>query len=125
MQFVYKILPYWVTYTEEGLATWMGGRTSFLSIKINPHYRDDTSLLLHEVEHIKQTYRTCFLHDILYGISNKYKLYSECQAYIAAQITLGTMTIEQVVDSLYSNYNLGMTKEYISEYLTNMVEKSK
>lgn len=125
MQFVYKILPYWVTYTEDGLDAWEGGRTTRLSIKINPRYRGDLSLLLHEVEHIKQTYRTCFLHSVLYGISNKYKLYVECQAYVAAQVALGTMTIEQVVDSLYHNYNLGMTREYLSDYVTNMVAKSK
>jgi len=125
MQFIYKILPYWVTYTDDGLDAWEGGRTIRLTIKIKPQYRDDRSLLLHEVEHIKQTYKTCFLHSFLYGISNKYKLYTECQAYVAAQITLGTMTIEQVVDSLYSNYNLGMTRENISNYVTNMVTKSK
>lgn len=121
---VYKILPYWLEYTNEGLSVWEGGRTSLLSIKIKPQYKSDFSLLMHEIEHIKQTYKTCFLHGLLYATNKRYKLYAECQAFIAGQLKYKTMTVEQVATALYNSYNLGFTYDYILNYLEGLYEKS-
>jgi hypothetical protein len=121
---IYKILPYWLNYTDDGLADWEAGKVNFLSIKIKPEYKSDFSLLAHELEHVKQTYKTCFLHGLLYACSSKYRLYAECQAFIAGQIKSKTMTLEYVADSLFQYYNLGFTKEYILNYLRGMYEKN-
>lgn len=114
---IYKILPYWVNYTSKGLADWEGGRVNFLSIHIKPEYKSDISLLMHEVEHVKQTYKTCFLHAALYAISKRYKLHAECEAFVAGQLKYQTMTIEQVASDLHKKYDLGYDYEYILNYL--------
>lgn len=121
---IYKILPYWLNYTNDGLNELQAGKTVFLSVTIKPKYQSDFSLLAHELEHVKLTYKTLFLDSILYGISRKYRLWAECKAYIAGQLSHGTMTIEYVADCLFNNYDLNYSKEYILNYLRGMYEKS-
>lgn len=124
VKFICKILPYWLTYTSDGLSDWEGGRTTFLSIRIKPAYKIDVSLLAHELEHIKQQYKTCFLHGLLYSISNRYKLYAESQAFIVGQIKHNTLTVEQVAAALYDNYSLGFSYDYILEYLKGLIKNA-
>lgn len=111
------VLPYWLKYTTDGLKPTEGGHVSGLTIKINPLFKDDTSLFYHELEHIKQTYKTLFLHSILYSISKKYKLRSQCQAFANGQLKYNTMTFDYVVDRLFNDYNLGFSRDYIASTL--------
>lgn len=117
IKFIYGILPYTLNYTNSGLQGWEAGRVDFLSIKIKPQYKDDQSLLAHELEHVKQVYKTCFMHSILYALSRHYRLRAECAAYIAGQIIHGTKSVDQVVDDLFNNYNLKFSKSYIKSTL--------
>jgi len=77
-----KIVP--VIYTDE-LDNRYGARTYCIFpitwIKIRPKYKDDTGLLLHELTHVKQIYRTLGLHCILYPLYWRYRLRAEIEAY--------------------------------------------
>ena len=58
-----------------------GGYARAWFIRIRPRYKDDKGLLAHEMEHVKQFWRTCGFHGLFYLLSKKYKLNTEVEAY--------------------------------------------
>lgn len=78
--FVYGVCPAFVFYTEK-IKEGFGGVAKWCRVKIRPKYRDDRGLLEHELTHVKQWYRTLFLHPVLYKFCAKYRLRSEVEAY--------------------------------------------
>lgn len=116
------ILPYLVNYTTDGLNANEGGHVKGLTITINPAFKDDAGLFNHELEHIKQVYKTVGLHSWLYHKYKTYKLTSECEAFIAGQLKYKTKTYDEVVNHLYNDYDLGFSKEQIAEKLNNRMK---
>lgn len=80
IKFVYKILPAFI-FVSENLEPQFGGKTNGPVIRIREKYQNDDGLLHHELTHVKQWYRTLFLHSLLYKFSLLYRLDSEVEAY--------------------------------------------
>ena len=63
--FVYRFLPAIVLYTDKGIPERFAGYTRGIVVRIRPEYRNDKGLLMHELTHVKQNYRSFFLHSFL------------------------------------------------------------
>ena len=60
----------------------MRGRAIGPFIQIRKIYKNDYGLYQHELEHVKQAFKGLFIfHALLYLFSDKYKLWSEVQAF--------------------------------------------
>lgn len=119
IKYVYKILPAFIiksTNIPDKFTGWTIGNV----IKIRPANIENTNIINHELEHVKQFYKTLGLHSFLYFISKRYRLYSESEAY-TAQLgrNASDSQIEFAVNTLFLNYNLKMTKESIRVYFIN------
>ena len=103
-------------YTDKFLEPWQGGRCAGPVILIRPKYRDDVGIYKHELEHIKQGFRTFGLHAILYNISDRYALWAEVRAYqeqMKWPDRFGNkMTLEDAANRLANReYGFGLTIE--------------
>ena len=113
-------------YTTRCLDAWQAGRCLGPIIIIRPKYKDDVGLYKHELEHIKQGFRTLGLHAILYNISDRYAMWAEAKAY-AEQMKWpdrfgNKMTIEDAANRLASReYGFGLTIEEAKWKLMQMM----
>lgn len=119
IKFVYKILPAFIIQSNNIPNDYVGYEIGNF-IKIRPDNINNENIIRHELEHVKQFYGTLGIHSFLYLLSPKYRLYSESEAY-AAQIgpKASDSQIECVIDWLFLNYKLKMTKEAIATYFIN------
>jgi len=102
-------------YTEEGLGHASGickYEPFSCRILIHPKFKESKGLLEHELVHYRQYKRLWFIHTALIYLSREYKLHIEIEAFLA-EIEIEKKSVEWMVEALYSNYNLNMTKEYI------------
>ena len=72
-----------VFYTNFGVPAGAAGCARGPLIFIRPEYRGDAGLLAHEKLHVWQWVRTLCLHSFMYGLSDRYVLKSEVEAYQA------------------------------------------
>ena len=83
--FVYKILPVYIRYVDYqvkalNLANPWGAANGFV-IRIEKEYKDNDSLLEHELNHVRQWYRHgMIIHSLLYRYSMKYRAWAEKNA---------------------------------------------
>ena len=108
---VYKILPAFITYTDN-LPEVMGGWAKFCFIKILNKYKDDIGLLNHELTHVKQFYRLGLFHVFL-TLLKKYRLKIELEAYKAQLLSYPEEDRERKIlyfaKFLSERYNLDKT----------------
>lgn len=89
VQAVYKIFPAFIHYKDAPKDEDSGGKAKFMFIKIWKKYKYSYPLLVHELQHVKQFYRTLGLHIILstlgqktgIGIFKRYKIRAEIDAF--------------------------------------------
>ena len=107
---------YTVDYTED-LPARYGGYTSLWNIRIRPRYRDDKGLLAHEKTHVRQFWRTPFLHWCRYKKNAAYRLTCEVDAY---QVQLKSSPGNEWVYAgfISTKYNLNITRQEAYALLT-------
>lgn len=113
---VFGWIPVLVIYTNR-LPPHVGGRLSifFLPfIKIRPKYRDDVGIHEHELEHVKQFYRSMGCHYFWYRWNPEYRLVSEARAF-AVQLYHTPGYYEQFLAMLKDRYDLPFSLEQIAE----------
>ena len=71
---------YSLRYTDDMPDNFAGYARAWF-IRIRPAYKDDKGLHEHELEHVRQFWRTLGFHGLLYLVSKKYKLNAEVEAY--------------------------------------------
>ena len=103
--FLYRIIPVLIIYTANKIPNNAVGCTRFYSIRIKPRFRNDLSVVTHEIIHAKQIIRSVGLHYLLYNFSSKYRYHSELEAYsyqclhliVTSEIGLNSVLLDQLV----------------------------
>ncbi len=115
--FVYKVLPvliildpdHYIIHGDTSVGSQMGAVLLIEDV-------NDPNTLRHELIHVKQQYRTLFMYSsFMYWTNAEYRLRAEYEAYAAEQNT----SQDVIIDSLYNYYNLGMTKEQITSFISS------
>lgn len=70
-----------LTFYVKSLPPGVGGVANGPVIRILEKYRNDRGIYEHELMHVMQWFFTFSLHSWLYLLSDRYKLWSEVQAY--------------------------------------------
>ena len=102
---LYKIIPVLVIYTLNKIPNEAAACTRFYTIRIKPRFKNDLSIVTHEIIHAKQIIRTGGIHYILYNFNNKYRYKTELEAYayqclhiiIASEIGLNMVLLDQLI----------------------------
>ncbi len=76
---VYGFIPVPVFIAKD--LGWAAGRAYGVFVRIKEKYKDDEGLLQHELQHIRQFYRTLMLHPLLYKFSARYRYNAELECY--------------------------------------------
>lgn len=103
---VKKFFPFFIFYTTRFLPKNSVACTKFFCILIHPRFKNDLSIIAHEMTHIKQINRTYYAHFILYNVSVSYRYKSELEAYgnqclfliFHSHIGLNTVLIDELID---------------------------
>jgi hypothetical protein len=74
-------MTYPLTFYVDSLPDGFSGTANGPVIRLLKSHKDDIGLYQHELEHVKQWFRTLGMHSFLYLLSDRYKLWSEVQAY--------------------------------------------
>jgi hypothetical protein len=74
-------VPYPLTFYVKSLPNNSAGISQGPIIRILESHKYDAGLHTHELEHVKQWFKTLSLHSFLYLLSDRYKLWAEVQAY--------------------------------------------
>ena len=123
-------LPHSLTYTTKVKA----GSAYTCFVRINPKYKNDFGLHAHEFEHVRQWYKSLFVamplliglmlidfnfivlaplflmgHNILYRLSQYYRLECEVKAFKKQMAKYDNPNYEYFSEMLASNYELGIT----------------
>lgn len=110
-----------VTYTND-IPEAFAGTAKFWRIKIRPEHKDDTGLLEHEKEHVRQFWMFSLFHCLAYGRLKPYTLWCEVRAYRKQlQYPPATEDPDRYRDLyagyLSTKYGLDLTKEEAKEVL--------
>ena len=122
---VYKVLPAFIIYTNRFIDDGFSGKAFGNIILIKPHYKNDKCLLMHELVHVKQFYKTFGLHSVLYKLSEAYRLKCEIEAYtetIKCKEYTNENQFRWIVKSLSNNYDLSYTYEEINKLLNGSIK---
>jgi hypothetical protein len=106
--------PYLLIYTDNVPKDSAGCANAFI-VRIKPAYKDDIGLEMHEATHVRQFWRTCGFHGLLYLLSKKYRLAAEVEAY-RVQLANPPADHQDEYRGLYAtfiskNYNLDIPEE--------------
>ena len=107
---------YSLKYTDRMPNEWCGGYARMWFIRIRPKYKDDIGLLEHEKVHVRQFWRMCGFHGLLYWFK-WYRLKSEVEAY-RIQLKYNNKALGKFAIRLAGNYNLGITVEEATKLLS-------
>lgn len=105
LMFVYKFLPALLFYTDN-IKEKFGGMTYGPVVKIRNKYKDDRGLLEHELNHVKQWYRTLGTHGIWYRLSEKYRLKCEIESYKIQASYYDYDSTGWMADTIISKYGI-------------------
>jgi len=100
-----------IFYTNFGIPKQFAGMTRGPFVFIRPEYKDDIGLLAHEQTHVKQFFRTFFLHGFFYLFSDTYKLNAEVEAFKVQATYYSGDTLPQFAEFIANNYGLNITAE--------------
>lgn len=113
-KFIYKFIPVLILFTNKLQKDWTIGRSFGVFVVIRPEHKDNNEIIDHEIVHCKQFYRTFGVHAILYSTVRSYRLKAELEAYETRIQTRGYKYILNIVNLLFDNYDLNMSREYIT-----------
>lgn len=145
-RFVYRFIPVPVIFKPNRKSEKILGRSLSIIIVIyanNKDYRED--IVLHELTHVKQFYRTGGLHFFLYKLSDRYRIRSEIEAYLNQFLYNYNSHIEFIFDLMqedsemrfillnilsdHRNYNFYIDSRtilsYIDKYCKEYIDKMK
>lgn len=104
-----------ILYQKWGVSLGAKATTRGFVIFVDPEFKDDPGLVLHEQVHVDQFIRTFGLHPLLYLFSKAYRFQSEAEAY-RVQLTCYpaneyVQRLDDYATFLAEHYDLGITKE--------------
>jgi len=115
--FVYKVLPAVLFYTDN-INPKFGGMTYGPVVFIRNKYKEDYGLLEHELNHVKQWYRTLGTHPIWYRLSAKYRLNCEIQSYKVQASYYDYDSTGWMADAIISKYDIkNLDRNYVIDRL--------
>ena len=106
--------PAFVYYTD-ALPDGVGGEARAFIVRIRPVYKDDSGILAHELEHVRQAWCGLLLgHALLYQFVRRYRQWAEIRAYREQMCWLRAdgayLSLDDAAWRLTSpRYNLGIT----------------
>lgn len=86
-------------------------------VRILKTHKNDEGLYQHELVHVKQWFLTLGFHGLFYRFSDKYKLWSEVQAYKKQLKYYDNDRTEQFAGFIADHYKLSISKEAVIELL--------
>lgn len=101
---------YKVFYTDKFIPKGLDACTRSIVVLIRPSFKNDISLLKHELTHVKQFYRNP-LHALFYNFSKSYRLKCEIEAYKEQLKYCHPININHFAYLISNNYNLDITIE--------------
>ena len=102
-------MEYYILIYTDNLPANVGGRANGPVIRIKNKYRDDKGLLEHEKFHVRQWYFGLFIfHGLLYKFSDKYRFWSETQAY-KEQLKYSPGNLDLFASFISKNYGLNVS----------------
>jgi len=119
---VYKVLPVFTIYTENGLTIDQAGTCRGLIVLIRPECKNDKSVKIHELVHARQAYRHLFFNWLFVACDRKYLAKIECEAY-ATQIT-NVKQVPYYADMIQEEYAPNVRYEIIEDYLYYYVKQN-
>ena len=125
---LYKICPVFVFYTDKFLPVGMGGNSyvfgPFCFMLIRNEFKHDEGIHNHEMVHVKQHWRTWWLHHFKYSESDKYRFESEVEAYAHQYASYPNKKhFDIFVDFMLDKYNLPFSKDIISSALLRAIKE--
>ncbi len=103
--------PALVLYTERMIPARFAGFTIGALVLIRPFYRDDAGLLVHELTHVKQFWRSLGLSLLLYQLSKTWRLRFEVEAYRAQMACYPDDRSVLFAGFLVTRYGLKITQD--------------
>ena len=115
--------PLALIFYTDALPEGVGGDARGPVIRIRSKYREDQGIHQHELEHVRQWWRTLGLHSVLYFVSRRYRLWAEAQAYQMQRWYPRSdglyLSLNDVAIRLSQpRYKLGITVVQAVEYIT-------
>ena len=129
---VYKILPAFVFINDKFVPKRFGALTIGIFIFLKKKHENNEALIQHELEHVKQFYKTFGMNTICYLVNKKKRIEYEASAY-AVQLFYTSKKYFQEKLELFSNYlatkyNTDITparaRRKILEYYDKIKEKN-
>jgi hypothetical protein len=103
-------MTYPLTFYVDSLPDGFAGMANGPVIRILKSHKDDVGLYQHELEHVKQWFRTLGIHPILYFFSDTYKLWSEVRAYKKQAACYPDDRKPRFARFIATKYNLSITE---------------
>ncbi len=101
---IYKIIPIPI-FVVPNKTLRLDAKSYGLFILIEEENKNDEGLIVHELTHCKQFYRTFGLHNVLYSISKEYRFRAEYEAYTTQykydNIKYSKNAMKTMIKSLY------------------------
>jgi hypothetical protein len=118
MKYKFPCLIFYTDKVTKGKDFVVRGKSLGFVILIGEAYKNDKGLLAHELEHGWQfLYHGLIIHKLLYHFIRRYRLWSECKAYIHQWI------IEQGNDVLKDDYIQRIWLFYNLKYPQDFIKK--
>ena len=90
IRFVFGFLPAFIFYTNFSIPKKkFMAITRYMFVFIRPRFRNNRCIVEHELQHVRQVYRTFFLWPFIYFLSKKKRLEYEAEAYAKQVICKG------------------------------------
>lgn len=105
-----------IIYTDKLVPADRAACTRGPVILIRPSYKGDLGLLEHERVHVRQWWRTCGLHSVMYAFSKKYRYQAEIEAY-REQLKFSPEELLTFAVFIYNKYGLNVKLEQVMKDL--------
>jgi len=118
IEWIFKFLPVPIVYSKF-LSNGFHAYSYWLFIAINPEFRADKSLVVHELVHCRQSWRLPLIHLLLYYTCPSYRYKSELSAYSEQLIFEDKLILnqhEKIKDTaryIFKMYDINRTEDEI------------
>ena len=128
IRLIWKFIPVPIFITNWLIPSRFAGYHIVDIVLIRPEYKDDESLIQHELTHVKQNLRTLGVSGIRQLFDKNHKLNRECEAYAVQLLYVPPIQRDvmknRFVNYMYSKYNLGMSKNFIRRRFDQYIQES-
>jgi len=131
-RFIFKFIPVPVFVTNKLRHKQFQGESWVFFVLIRPSVLEQhrESLVAHELTHCKQAWKYGIIpFKLLYWCSPKWRLKFEIEGYttqliaLSLDVNLRRLAIQEMVESMYKKYNLGLSYEEIYEKFTRYLRE--